>query len=62
MIESINGQECINICKENDIDLIIMDIMMPKMDGFSALKEISKDKNIPCIVLSAKSEETDKLI
>ena len=51
----------IGMVKLNDYDLIIMDIMMPKLDGFSAVKEIQKIKNIPVIMLSARGEEYDKL-
>lgn len=62
-IEAKNGDEAINLVKfNNDIDLIIMDVMMPKVDGFTACKEIKKIKDIPIIVLSARSEEFDKLI
>lgn len=62
-IEAINGYEAIDKVKFNsDIDLIIMDIMMPKLDGFSACKEIKKIKDIPVIVLSARGEEYDKLL
>lgn len=62
-IEAKNGEEAIDMVKFNDdIDLIIMDIMMPKLDGFSACKEIKKIKDIPIIVLSARSEEFDKLM
>ena len=60
--EASNGIEAIDVVKNNDIDLVIMDIMMPKMDGYQAIKEIKKVKNIPFIVLSARSEEFDKLI
>lgn len=59
--EAENGLEAIEIVKLNDINLIIMDIMMPKMDGFKASNEIKKIKKIPCIMLSARSEEYDKL-
>jgi DNA-binding response OmpR family regulator len=51
----------IGLVKLKDYDLIIMDIMMPKLDGFSAVKEIQKIKNIPVIMLSARGEEYDKL-
>lgn len=60
--EADNGIEAINIVKRNAIDLVIMDIMMPKMDGYTACKEIKKIKDIPFIMLSARSEEYDKLI
>jgi DNA-binding response OmpR family regulator len=59
--EAGNGIEAINLVKENKYDLIVLDIMMPKMDGFSTCKEIKKIKNIPVIMLSARGEEYDKL-
>lgn len=59
--EAGNGMEAIGLCKLNNYDLIIMDIMMPKLDGFSACKEIRKIKDIPVIMLSARGEEYDKL-
>lgn len=59
--EASNGIEAINFCRENDFDIIVMDIMMPKLDGFSASKEIRKFKDIPIIILSARGEEYDKL-
>lgn len=62
-IEAKNGEDAIEKVKTNrDIDLIIMDIMMPKMDGFTASKEIKKIKDIPIIMLSARKEEYDKLL
>ncbi len=60
--EAENGEEAIQKVKNNTIDLVIMDIMMPKMDGYTACKEIKKIKDIPFILLSARSEEYDKLI
>ncbi len=59
--EAENGMEAVAKCRENDYDIIIMDIMMPKLDGFSAIKEIRKSKNIPVLMLSARGEEYDKL-
>ncbi len=59
--EACDGMEAIAKCKNNDYDIIIMDIMMPKLDGFSSIKEIRKTKNIPVIMLSARGEEYDKL-
>lgn len=56
-----DGMSTVGLCKLNDYDIIIMDIMMPKLDGFSACKEIRKEKNTPIIMLSARSEEYDKL-
>ena len=62
VLEAEDGIEAIEIVKNNDIDLIIMDRMMPKLDGFSAYKQIKEIKNIPIIMLSARSEEYDKLM
>lgn len=59
--EADNGRDAVFKVKNNDYDLIIMDIMMPHMDGYTAIKEIKKIKNIPVIVLSARGEEYDKL-
>ena len=59
--EAENGMEAVSLCHENDYDLIIMDVMMPRLDGYSACKEIHKTKNIPVIMLSARGEEYDKL-
>ena len=59
--EAENGMEAVALCREQDFDLIIMDVMMPRLDGFSACKEIKKRKNIPVIMLSARGEEYDKL-
>ena len=60
--EAENGLEAIELCKNNDYDLIIMDIMMPKLDGYQSVKEIYKEKDIPVLMLSARGEEYDKLI
>lgn len=59
--EAADGMSAVGLCKLNDYDLIVMDIMMPKLDGFTACKEIKKIKDIPVIMLSARSEEYDKL-
>ena len=59
--EAEDGMQAVNMCLQGDYDLVIMDIMMPKLDGFSACKEIRKDKDIPIIMLSARGEEYDKL-
>lgn len=57
-----NGQEAIDmVSEESDYDLIVMDIMMPEVDGFTAVKEIRKKSSVPVILLSARSEEYDKL-
>ena len=60
--EAEDGMQAVKMCKEEDYDLIILDIMMPKLDGFSTCKEIKKFKpDIPVIMLSARGEEYDKL-
>ena len=59
--EAADGMSAIGLCKLNDYDLIIMDVMMPKLDGFSSVKEIKKIKDIPVIMLSARGEEYDKM-
>lgn len=60
--EAGNGLEAVEKCKNENYDLIIMDIMMPKLDGYQAVKEIHKDKNTPILMLSARGEEYDKLL
>lgn len=59
--EAQDGIQAVKMCKENDYDIILMDVMMPALDGFSAVKEIRKFKDIPVIMLSARGEEYDKL-
>ena len=59
--EAEDGMEAVEICRREDFDLIVMDIMMPRLDGYSAIKEIRKPKQIPVIMLSARGEEYDKL-
>ena len=61
VFEAEDGMEAVRLCRDNDYDLILMDIMMPHLDGFSAVKEIKKSKDIPVIMLSARGEEYDKL-
>ncbi len=59
--EAEEGMQAVSLVKEHDYDLIVLDIMMPKLDGYSTCKEIKKIKDIPVIMLSARSEEYDKL-
>ncbi len=56
-----DGYEAVEKVIENNYDCILMDIMMPNLNGFDAVKEIKSIKNIPCIMISAKGEEADKL-
>lgn len=59
--EAADGQEAVEKCRLGGYDLIIMDVMMPKLDGLSAVKEIRKNQDVPVIMLSARGEEYDKL-
>ena len=61
VVEAKDGMEAIAVCKEQSFDLIIMDVMMPRLDGFSACKEIKKFSDTPVLILSARGEEYDKL-
>ena len=59
--EACNGKEAIEMSKKEDFDCIILDIMMPEIDGYEALAQIKKNKDVPVIMLSARQEEDDKL-
>ncbi|MEQ2399515.1 response regulator transcription factor [Merdimmobilis hominis] len=61
VFEASNGLEAVELCRKKAFDLIIMDIMMPELDGFSAVKEIRKTASTPVIMLSARGEEYDKI-
>ena len=61
-VKAYNGLEAVNAIENEDLHLIIMDIMMPKLDGIAATLKIREQKNIPIIMLSAKSEDTDKIL
>ena len=62
VIPARNGLEALDIVKHNDVHLVLMDIMMPVMDGIEAMVEIRKISNVPVILLTAKSEDTDKVL
>ena len=59
--EACDGMEAISVCRSESFDLIIMDVMMPELDGFSACREIRKFASTPIIMLSARGEEYDKI-
>jgi len=59
--EAGDGMEAVRLCRKSEFDIIIMDIMMPELDGFSACREIRKVSNTPIIMLSARGEEYDKI-
>lgn len=62
VLTAYNGLEAIDVIKNNDIHLLIIDIMMPKMDGIHATLKIRETNSLPIIFLSAKSEDTDKIL
>jgi DNA-binding response OmpR family regulator len=63
VVEAENGMDAVNICRKepNKFDLIIMDVMMPELDGFSAVAEIRKSSKTPVLMLSARGEEYDRI-
>lgn len=62
VFKAFNGIEALEIIEKNEIHLIVMDVMMPKMDGLRAVMKIRENNNIPVIMLSAKTEDTDKIM
>lgn len=62
LFEAFNGLDAVKLVKENDIHLILLDVMMPGMDGIAATAEIRKFSNLPIILLTAKSETEDKVL
>jgi DNA-binding response OmpR family regulator len=62
VVKAYDGVEAINVFKANDIDLILIDIMMPKLDGIHTIMKLREEHNVPIIVLSAKSEDADKIL
>ena len=62
VLEASDGYEAVQLVKNKNIDLIILDIMMPKKDGYTTLKELKDIKNIPVLMLSARDDEYDKLL
>lgn len=59
--EAADGMEAVRLCRDLNFDAIVMDVMMPELDGFSACREIFKSKRIPVLMLSARGEEYDKI-
>ena len=62
ILKAYNGNEALDIIKDNEIHLVVLDIMMPGKDGIETLQEIRKEYSIPVLMLSAKSEDSDKII
>ena len=60
--EASDGMEAVELCRAQNFDIIIMDVMMPDLDGFSAVREIRKVQDTPVIMLTARGEEYDKIL
>ena len=61
VLKAYNGIDALDALSENEVHLMILDIMMPKLDGIKTLMKLRESRNIPVILLSAKSEDTDKI-
>ena len=61
-VPAYNGRDALRALREGEIHLVLLDVMMPEMDGISALSEIRRESNVPVILLTAKSEDTDKVL
>ena len=62
VLKAYNGEEAIKVLKEKEVDLLIIDVMMPRLDGIRATLKIREDMSLPIIILSAKSEDADKIL
>ena len=62
VFKAYDGQEALEVLKKESVDLLVIDVMMPRLDGLSAVLRIREKRNLPIIVLSARSEETDKIL
>ena len=62
ILKAYNGEEAIKVLKEEDVDLLIIDVMMPRLDGIRATLKIREEMSLPIIILSAKSEDADKIL
>ena len=61
VVEAANGMEAVSLCRTESFDILIIDIMMPELDGFSACREIRRRSDVPIIMLSARGEEYDRI-
>lgn len=62
VLKAYDGDEAIKVLKSNEVDLLIMDVMMPRLDGIRATLKIRENMSLPIIILSAKSEDADKIL
>lgn len=61
-LQAFDGEEALEVFSENDVDLVILDLMLPKIDGFEVCREIRKESSVPIIMLTAKDSEIDKVL
>ena len=62
VLKAYDGEQALEILKKEEVHLLILDLMMPKLDGIHAMMKIREDSSIPIIVLSAKTQDTDKIL
>lgn len=62
VLKAYDGEEALKVLKEQEVDLLVIDVMMPRLDGIRATLKIREENNIPIIILSAKSEDADKIL
>ena len=62
ILKAYDGEEALEVLKENEVHLLIMDVMMPRLDGIRATLKIREESSIPIIILSAKTEDADKIL
>ena len=62
VVEAADGMQAVQMCREGEYDILIIDIMMPELDGLRATARLREESNVPIILLTAKSEDTDKIM
>ena len=62
VLEAATGRQCLALLEENQVDLVLMDVMMPELDGLGATMRLREENSVPVILLTAKSEDTDKIL
>ncbi len=62
VLEAADGQSALSLLEENEVDMALLDIMMPKVDGYHVLKKLRENSNMPVMILSAKSQDADKIL
>ena len=62
VLKAYDGQEALKVLKDEKVDLLVIDVMMPRLDGIRATLKIREENNMPIIILSAKSEDADKIL